>query len=137
MRIIRAPFLFGLRLTLSCLSCLAVLACKSAQEATNQDVRDCINELETLGGNGKTASWESVVEVLKRHASEFREVDGGTEAGVTYYEYEVKISGSDYWVDMGGQNRGAGISDGLEISTVTFRGGANRESDVAELDFSD
>ena len=139
MQIIRAPSHHGLRLALSCLSCFAVFACKNAQEATHQDFNNCITELEALGGHGKTVSWESVVEVLKRHASEFREIDGGTESGVTFNEYEVNISGDDYWVDMSGQHRGAGIGGWLEISTVTFREElvSNRGKLLAKVDFKD
>jgi hypothetical protein len=139
MRIIRAPSLLGLWLALSCLACFAVLACKSAPEATHQDFSDCITELDALGGHGRTVSWESVVDVLKRHTSEFREIDGGTEAGVTYYEYEMKISGDDYWVNMGGQHRGPAIGGWLEISMVTFREGlaAKRGKVVAEVEFRD
>ena len=128
-----------LRIGLSCAALCFVGACTSKEVTAQQGLADCVTELEAQGRQGIPVSWDSVLTILQRRASEFREIDGGSNMGITFYEYELTIAGQDYWVDMSGQPSGPEFGALLEIHTLTFRRGlAAAEGEVvAELDFRD
>lgn len=127
----------GFQLAQICAVCIFSVGCRTEQVARKQAFIDCISEVEMLGEHGKPVPWESVREVLERRTSDFHQIDGGSDMGIDYREYEMTISGDDYWIDMTGQGRGPSMGGWLEVHTLIVRKGlaSDQGEVVADLDF--